>query len=445
MKNLYLKIYDPDGHVRWKTMDAFPVTFGTQLLDPEALRDPKIGAEALRIDRLGGDTPNGPTQDASWGLRLSQPGLVAEVGDLKLQSFEIPLEVPLKIGDTRLVFTLKRGRHEDGGWGQKIGESLPWYTESDCGEALLKNVKRASESRLSIYLNGETGTGKEVLAKMIHQWSDRASGPFVPINCGALPISLAESELFGHTKGAFTGAHRDRPGAFLQAHNGTLFLDEVGDLPAEIQVKMLRFLESGEIRSVGSDRLMHSSVRIICATHQPLEKLVEQGKFRQDLYYRLASVPLEVPSLRIRPEDIRALAQRFAREFDKTLTQSALMYLEGYSWPGNVRELRHTVERAAGLAGREQSLIQEQDFEFLYSGPGFESAQEQNVQSVMPGIFRLKDMERILILRALKTASGNRTEAAKVLGVARSTLFEMIKRHRIVGSKSTDYWLERIR
>src|SRR6185437_13187356 len=183
----------------------------------------------------------------------------------------------------------------------------------------------------------ETGTGKEVLAHLLHAWSARASGPFVPINCGALPLSLAESELFGHVKGAFTGAANQRPGALMQAHGGTLFLDEIGDLPLDIQVKLLRFLENGEIRPVGADRPSRADVRLICATHHPLQKLVEEGKFRRDLYYRLASVTLEIPSLRSRPEDVEMLARKFATELGKTISTQALLRLQVHSWPGNVR------------------------------------------------------------------------------------------------------------
>src|SRR3954467_3600220 len=172
-------------------------------------------------------------------------------------------------------------------------------------------ARKAAATPLSIYLAGETGTGKEVLAHLLHAWSQRAPGPFGPVHGGALPLSLAESELFGHVKGAFTGAVQSRPGALMQAHGGTLFLDEIGDLPLDIQVKLLRFLENGEIRPVGADRASRADVRIVCATHHPLHKLVEEGKFRRDLYYRLASVTIEIPSLRARPDDIHMLATKF--------------------------------------------------------------------------------------------------------------------------------------
>jgi transcriptional regulator with PAS, ATPase and Fis domain len=296
-------------------------------------------------------------------------------------------------------------------------------------------AKKAAATPLSLYLAGETGTGKEVLANLLHAWSERASGPFVPLHCGALALSLAESELFGHVKGAFTGASHQRPGALMQAHNGTLFLDEVGDLPMDIQVKLLRFLENGEIRPVGADRTSRADVRILCATHHPLEKLVQTGKFRQDLYYRLASVTLSIPPLRARPKDIEMLATQFSSDLGRSLSPKSMLRLKAHSWPGNVRELRHAIERASGLAGPFMPVLSEDAFDFLLTS--------ENV-SVSPGlelgapVLTLLEMERVLILKALKLTNGNRGAAAKVLGIARSTLFEMLKRHRIMGPKHHD-------
>ena len=178
-------------------------------------------------------------------------------------------------------------------------------------------------------------------------------------------MSLAESELFGHVKGAFTGAVNHRPGALMQAHNGTLFLDEIGDLPLDIQVKLLRFLENGEIRPVGADRPSRADVRILCATHHPLQKLVEEGRFRRDLYYRLASITIEIPSLRSRPEDVEMLAQRFATELQRSISPKAMLRLQAHAWPGNVRELRHAIERASGMAGPFAPILNEEAFAFL--------------------------------------------------------------------------------
>jgi DNA-binding NtrC family response regulator len=286
---------------------------------------------------------------------------------------------------------------------------------------------------LSIYLAGETGTGKEVLAHLLHSWSDRASGPFVPLHCGALALSLAESELFGHVKGAFTGAIHQRPGALMQAHGGTLFLDEVGDLPMDIQVKLLRFLENGEIRPVGADRSSRADARILCATHHPLLKLVEEGKFRRDLYYRLASVTIEIPTLRSRPEDIELLATRFASELKRTLSPRAILRLQAHAWPGNVRELRHAIERASGLAGLFKPVLGEDSFEFLLTPDNISTTPTLELGAA---VLSLQEMERVMLIKSLKLARGHRGQAAKILGVARSTLFEMLKRHKIQGPRA---------
>lgn len=420
-QSLFVQATDPSGHTRVIKLTQFPIKWGTHLTQPDGLRDPKIECEGIQISR----------REEGFVLRMLQEGLAVGIGDLKMHALEIPMQVPLKIGDTELRFSLQNPKSA----AAVTASPSSWLTVSEAGLELLSSLRKSSLTRLSIYLSGETGTGKEVLARMIHEQSQRSSGPFVALNCGALPLSLAESELFGHVKGSFTGAVRDRPGALLQAHSGTLFLDEVGDLPPEIQVQLLRFLESGEIRPVGGDRVLHADVRVVCATHKPLLKLVQEGKFRQDLYYRLASIPIEISPLRARAEDIEFLALRFAAENEKSLTPEAVHKLMVYSWPGNVRELRHSIERAAGIVGPFEPLIHAKDFEFLSA----EQPESADNQMVLPGVYSIHEMEKLMILRSLKLAKGNRTDAAKILGVARSTLFEMMKRHRIVGPKTASY------
>jgi transcriptional regulator with GAF, ATPase, and Fis domain len=414
MTALHLMIRDPGGHERQLKLTKFPAVIDTL--------DPKIGPEAFVIERPEGRNPI---------LLCLQPGLLARVSGLNLQAFEIPFGTPIRIGDSELVFENQAPK--------TLPLSFPdgvqgWHCVSDGGREMLQSVKKSSLTRLSIYLSGETGTGKEVLARLVHAWSDRAGRSFVPINCGALPVSLAESELFGHVKGSFTGAVRDRPGALLQAHGGTLFLDEVGDLPPELQVKLLRFLEDGEIRPVGSERVVHADVRIVCATHKPLKSLVQEGKFRQDLYFRLASIPIRIPPLRDRSEDIRLLAKRFASDQGKSLSAEALTRLQVHPWPGNVRELRHAVERASGLSGPFESVLSVEDFEFLVNDGDSGTALEVG----LPGVASLKEMEKWMLLRSLRIANGNRSDAARVLGVARSTLFEMMKRHGIPGPRALE-------
>ncbi len=419
----FVQVRDPSGETRVLKLDSYPIQLGTFFGMAEGLRDPLLNSTALLIEERGDE----------FILKSTQENLMIEMGDLKFSAIQIPFSLPLKVADTELTF-----HHQDPrklAFQDPVISQSKWYTRSASGAKLLMDLKKSSSTRLSIYLYGETGTGKELLARQIHDWSDRAAGAYVAINCGALPLSLAESELFGHIKGSFTGASRDRVGALMQAHNGTLFLDEVGDLPMELQVKLLRFLESGEIRPVGSDRVMHADVRVVCATHKPLAKLVEEGKFRQDLYFRLASIPLEIPSLNSRPEDVRALAVKFASENGKTLSENAIRKLLAHHWAGNVRELRHAMERASGIAGQMEEILHESNFEFL--GQSMGGGQATHV--IASGICTLEEMEKILLLRALKMCNGNRSNAAKLLGIARSTLFDMMKRHRVVGPRSTEY------
>jgi two-component system response regulator HydG len=368
----------------------------------------------------------------SRGLWLSVDGdaPAPRLGDLSVREAELPPGIPLIIGDSRILLE-DASMPEDGGLPEFPSGVRAWHTASEQGRQVLWITKKAAATPLSVYLAGETGVGKEVIAQLVHSWSERASGPFVPLHCGALPLSLAESELFGHVKGAFTGATHPRPGALLQAHGGTLFLDEVGDLPLDIQVKLLRFLENGEIRPVGADRTTRADARIVCATHHPLRKLVEEGKFRRDLYYRLASVTIEIPSLRSRPEDIELLARRFARELSRDITPRAMLRLQGHVWPGNVRELRHAIERASGLAGPFVSSLGEEAFGFLLQSDPIDTSPD------LGAVLSLDEMERTLLIKALRLSGGNRSRAATILGVARSTLFEMLKRHRIPGPKAT--------
>ncbi|RMG21161.1 MAG: sigma-54-dependent Fis family transcriptional regulator, partial [Deltaproteobacteria bacterium] len=222
--------------------------------------------------------------------------------------------------------------------------------------AVLEKVRRVAAYKTTVLLHGESGTGKELVARAIHELSPRAAGPFVPVNCGAIPETLMESELFGHVKGAFTGADRARPGLIREAQGGTLFLDEIGELPSRMQVKLLRFLQEDEIRRVGDSRTETVDVRVVAATARDLQDEVKAGRFREDLYYRLSVVPLHLPPLRERPGDVPRLVEHFlsrlARRLEKPqlkVTEEAMARLASYPWPGNVRELENTLEQAAVL------------------------------------------------------------------------------------------------
>jgi len=232
---------------------------------------------------------------------------------------------------------------------EMVGESKPM-------QELARLIRLVAPRSTTVLIEGETGTGKEVVAKAIHRMSDRANKPFVVLNCAAIPEALLEAELFGHTRGAFTGAVQSRTGRIEAAHGGTLFLDEIGEMPLALQAKMLRFLECGELQRVGDNETVRVDVRVIAATHQPLEQRAEEGAFRLDLYHRLAVFPVEVPALRQRMEDMGDLAEHFLTQMGqrmprKRLSEAAVARLKEHHWPGNVRELMHVLERAAILAG----------------------------------------------------------------------------------------------
>jgi transcriptional regulator with PAS, ATPase and Fis domain len=422
-----IRIQEPSGEARLIPFRGSQ-TVGRGDQASIALRDPTVAPEALLLW-----SRSEPDEAASFWIRTPDGAPAVRLGDLNVREAELPCRIPVRVGETELRIEPVSA---DSSLPPLPAGTRPWLTRSESGRQLLWMAKKSAVTPLSIYLAGETGTGKEVLAHLLHLWSERASGAFVPLHCGALPLSLAESELFGHVKGAFTGAMQSRPGALMQAHGGTLFLDEVGDLPLDIQVKLLRFLENGEIRPVGADRPSRADVRLLCATHHPLLKLVEEGRFRRDLYYRLASVTLEIPSLRSRPEDIEMLAEGFAGELGRSISPRAMLRLQAHAWPGNVRELRHAIERASGLAGPFSPVLGEEAFDFLLTSENVSRAPELELGSA---VLSLSEMERVLILKALKLSGGNRAKAAKILGIARSTLFEMLKRHKIRGPRA-EFW-----
>ena len=428
--NWQLKIEDPSGETRYLELRESSITLGRGENEQIPLRDPTLLNHSARL------TLN-PNQEDRMGspfwIQVPKEAPAAVLGDLQIREAHIPSQIPFKLGETRFTVMKKAVQSTLPAFPSGC---RPWFTQSESGHKTLWTAKKAASTPLSVYLAGETGTGKEVLSHLIHAWSDRKSGPFVPLHCGALPQSLAESELFGHVKGAFTGAIQHRTGALMQAHGGTLFLDEIGDLPLDMQVKLLRFLEDGEIRPVGADRPSHANVRLICATHHPLEQLVEEGKFRQDLYYRLASITVFIPPLRSRLDDIELLAGKFASELNQSLSPRAVLRLKAHAWPGNVRELRHAIERATGFSSPFSTVLNEEAFEFLLTPRNLNQSPALELGA---SVLTLKEMERALVIKVLRITDGNRAKAARTLGVARSTLFEMLKRHKIKGPKNREY------
>ncbi len=296
-------------------------------------------------------------------------------------------------------------------------------------------VRQVAPTRASILLLGESGTGKELMARAIHQLSPRAAQPMVSVHCAALSPTLLESELFGHEKGAFTGAHEKRIGRFEQAQGGTLFLDEIGEIDASVQVKLLRFLGERTFERVGSNKTLSADVRLIAATNKNLQDEVKTGKFREDLYFRLRVVEITLPPLRQRPEDIPLLAQVFLREFAaennkkvNDFTPDALEALMNYAWPGNVRELRTAVEHAVVLTRGDRISLRDWPAPLRASGPAAGSAR----WLAHPDL-TVAEAEKQLIVRALKDGGGNRTLAAAKLGMSRRTLHRKLHFYHLEG------------
>jgi two-component system NtrC family response regulator len=305
---------------------------------------------------------------------------------------------------------------------------------SDALLHVLDVAARAARTNSTLLIRGETGTGKELLARAIHFNSSRKDGPLITINCGAIPKDLLESELFGHKKGAFTGAVGDKKGKIEMADGGTLFLDEIGEIPPELQVKLLRLIQEGEIEKIGSEVGHHVDVRIIAATHRDLQAMIEDGTFREDLYYRLAVIPLVLPPLRERAEDISDLVQCFfAKSQQKNgrpnlvMPPALLPYFVRYRWPGNVRELENAVERVVVLTRGDEVT--------LHDLPEFLREERAGVDALEIGLppqgISLEAIEKELILKALEKCDWNQTHAARYLDISRKTLIYRMERHGI--------------
>ncbi|MGZ5008535.1 MAG: sigma-54 interaction domain-containing protein, partial [Methylobacter sp.] len=306
--------------------------------------------------------------------------------------------------------------------------------QSPALDSLIRSAKIVAATDVTVLLKGETGTGKEVLATSIQQASARAAKPFISLNCAALPESLIESELFGHKKGSFTGATSDKQGLFQAADGGTLFLDEINSLPLSIQAKLLRFLESGECLAVGEVKPYKVDVRVISATNTDLNKQIEAGQFRPDLYFRLNVVPLELPPLAQRTDDIESLIKHFLALFENThsltapkFSKAALKTLKAYPWPGNIRELRNLCERLSILlAGR---TIEPENLPPEFTSKAINNAPVTTGFTLPENGLQLDSLEANLIYQALNRTNGNRSKSAKLLGISRDTLLYRMQKH----------------
>jgi DNA-binding NtrC family response regulator len=337
---------------------------------------------------------------------LAKPIDLDELLDSVRQATGLSAETPLKLADNRVL-------------------PAGVVAKSAAMQAVFRDAALIAPSDTRILITGESGVGKEVLADVIHAWSARSSGPLVKVNCAAIPETLLESELFGHEKGAFTGAHAQRIGRFEQANGGTIFLDEIAEMSPSLQAKLLRVTHDGWFQRIGSNRESRTDARVLAASNRNLEELVKLGKFREDLYFRLNVVELCVPPLRERREDILPLAGLFIAEFAKgraRFSETVAACLERYSWPGNVRELRNAMERAVLLSGSEMILPEHLPARL----------REAAAEPVAP-VGQLEEVERQAILQALRQHRFNRTETAKALGISRRALLYKLQRLRDLG------------
>ncbi len=353
-------------------------------------------------------------------------------GKLQIDELELRIQRALKRQKLEVENVQLHQRLDDRfGSGGIVGDS-PAIRE------ILDVVRQVAPSRSTVLITGESGTGKEVVAKTIHQLSPRSRGPWVAVHCAGLPASLLESELFGHEKGAFTGAHERRLGRVESAQGGTLFLDEIGEIDATTQVKLLRFLGERTFERLGSSRTQTSDVRLVAATNKDLQALVKAGTFREDLYFRLAVVPIHLPPLRDRVADIPVLAHAFLREFAKenskplkSFETAALDAMLKYRWPGNVRELRTAVEHAVVLCRGD--AIGLKDLPVAVRTPAAETVGKETRELIQTGRLTLKEAERQLLLHALQECAGNRTEAARKLAISRRTLHRKLHEFHLEG------------
>ncbi|MDE3063443.1 MAG: sigma-54-dependent Fis family transcriptional regulator [Acidobacteriota bacterium] len=388
------------------------------------------------LGKIKGDNPDIPfilitafatVDDAVEALKLGATDYILK----PLKADEVKLSVRRTLEQKELVDENRRLR-------EFAGDSFRFESilaQSRRMRSILEIAAQVARRDSTVLLTGESGTGKELLAKAIHQTSLRANKPFVTVNCGALPENLAESELFGHRKGSFTGAIADRAGKFESANEGTIFLDEVGELSLPLQVKLLRVIQEREIDKVGNAHSIKVNVRILAATNRNLKNLVEDGQFREDLYYRLSVVTIDVPPLRERQEDIPLLAQHFVKQFSDryaipglSITEEALEKLGQYNWPGNVRELQNVIERVSVLARSNKIGVDELPLEVRSSASRIASI---SLKLPEEGI-DLEQIEKEILLQALEKHSWNQSQAARYLNISRKTLIYRMEKFALL-------------
>ncbi|MGC9450778.1 MAG: sigma-54-dependent transcriptional regulator [Oceanipulchritudo sp.] len=408
--------------------------FDVALIDLNYARDTTSGQEGLDlirgIQKLDRDLPI--VVMTAWGtIDLAVECMRQGAADFIQKPWENARVSATVFNQTELYRAKRRATLlADENRALKESKSREFLARSETMQPVLEIMHKVAPSDANILITGENGTGKGVAARYIHSLSARSTEPFVSINMGGLASGVAESELFGHVKGAFTDAKSDRAGRFEMADGGTLFMDEIGNLPMEQQQKLLRVLETGEFERVGSSRTLRVDVRIISATNSDLQKSVKEGKFREDLLYRLNTIPVHLPPLRERVEDVELLAghflerhlKRYKKRIDGFLDQ-AMETLRAYPWPGNVRELDHTIERAVLLAGGNQIKVSDLG---LVSTASTDDKSALNTPSIDD--MSLEEVEKYLIQRTLKRNGGNATKTAEDLGLSRSAFYRRLQR-----------------
>ena len=371
--------------------------------------------------------------DTPVAMITAHGNMESAIAALKAGAFDFvskPVDLQVLRNLVNSALKLSRGRAEGG----KRAPTLRLLGNSAPMEEIRGKIAKLARSQAPVYISGESGTGKELVARLIHERGPRADKPFVPVNCGAIPSELMESEFFGHKKGSFTGAAADKDGLFQAANGGTLFLDEVADLPLHMQVKLLRVVQEKSVRPIGAQKETPIDVRILSATHKDLAKLVADGEFRQDLYYRINVIELRVPSLRERPEDIPILTQHVLDQLAEesgipspTPTPAAIASLTRYSFPGNVRELENILERAITLC--EGDNIEESDLHLPRESSPAQPIASGEVRSSPPALEPyLDNIEKEAIVKALEKTRYNKTAAAKLLGISFRALRYRLKK-----------------
>ncbi len=366
-------------------------------------------------------TAFGTIKDAVEAMKLGAFDYISK--PFSLDELNLIIDRALELRELREEnITLKKNLSECFNFPKIIGDSPAMNHVYDL-------IGKVSKIDSTVFILGESGTGKELLASTIHYQSDRRNGPFIKVNCAALPETLIESELFGVEKGAFSGANRRKPGRFERANKGTIFLDEIGDLSAGVQTKLLRVLQDGSFERLGGTQTLKVDVRVITATNKNIEEEIQQGRFREDLFYRLNVIPIRLPALRERKEDIPLLIDSFLANYNSTfgkkvtLSPEAIMVFYEYDYPGNIRELKNILERLVALASTDVITID--------SFPRHITKQRGKITSSVPLTEVVAEAEKIHIKRTLKSAKDNKTRTAELLGISRKTLWEKIKLYNI--------------